>query len=546
MGERYLALLVEIAPERATSLGIRTADARLDDRTPSGFAAALAREEQLLAEIEAMAAATKRSPEAAIDLAVLRRELRVSIGRKRALRPLATDPSHYLAPLSALFEMLERPAPSYEATARAAIERLEAIPAQLELAKENLESPSRVATEVARDDARGVRPFLEGQRPFLERHSGDPQRAARAVDAAIAAYAAYARWLGDVLLPRSTGPLAVGSELFTFLLREDHGLPGDLADVARAGEEAFADAKRALAEATAALGREDERWSALAEALKANHPEREDLVEAYADEVKRAREFLATRRIVPPLPEDALAVRETPDFARATTQAAYDRPPPFDDRPGSALLLVTPPDSRWSRAKQEQYLREHNHGDIVDTVVHEAYPGHHFQMSFARRHPSLIRRIADADIFCEGWALYAEELMAEHGYYTPEERIFQLQWRLVRAARVRIDVGLHTGKMSLDDARALLEGEVHLEPALAASEARRYALSPTQPLSYVLGERALRAMRARWLREGRGDLQGFHEALLSEGSLPPSLLEEAMFASAGSPRPPLDEGEAAR
>lgn len=546
LGERYLALLVAIAPERATSLGIRSADARLDDRSEAGFAAAIAREEALLEEVEALAQQAKPSAEGAIDLALLRRELRVSIGKKRALRPLATDPSHYLAPVSALFEMLERPSPTDEATALAAIERLEAIPGQLALAKRNLEQPARVATEVARDDARGVRPFLEAQRPFLELHSGDARRARRAVDGAIAAYAAYARWLDEVLLPRSTGPLAVGRETFTFLLREDHGLSADVAEIERVGADAFDEAKAALAEASAALGREDEPWSAIATSLKADHPSRDELVEAYDGEVRRAREFLAQRRIVPQPPDDTLAVRETPDFARATTQAAYDRPPPFHDGPGAALLLVTPPDARWSTAKQEQYLREHNRGDIVDTVVHEAYPGHHFQVSFARRHPSLVRRIADADIFCEGWALYAEELMAEHGYYTPEERLFQLQWRLVRAARVRIDVGLHTGTMSLEAARTLLEDEVHLEPALAASEARRYALSPTQPLSYVLGERSIRAMRERWLREGRGDLRSFHEALLAQGSLPPSYVERAIFGAARAPRTVLDEGAAVR
>ena len=115
---------------------------------------------------------------------------------------------------------------------------------------------------------------------------------------------------------------------------------------------------------------------------------------------------------------------------------------------------------------------------------HETYPGHHLQLSFARGNPSLIRKIIDAkraavvgsDIFAEGWGLYAEELMGELGYYTDEERLMQLEWTLVRAARVLIDVGLHTRGMTFDDAVKVLTDQVHLEHELAINEVKRLSL----------------------------------------------------------------------
>ena len=113
-------------------------------------------------------------------------------------------------------------------------------------------------------------------------------------------------------------------------------------------------------------------------------------------------------------------------------------------------------------------LRENDHGDLVDTAVHEAYPGHHLQLSFARRNPSLVRKALDPAIFSEGWALYSEELMAELGYYTDEERLIQLEWTLVRAARIVIDVGLHVADMTFDQAVKMLTDEVHLERAARA------------------------------------------------------------------------------
>src|SRR4029077_1638489 len=155
----------------------------------------------------------------------------------------------------------------------------------------------------------------------------------------------------------------------------------------------------------------------------------------------------------------------------------------------------TPVDRALPRDKQEAMLRENDHGSAVDTVVHETYPGHHLQQSFARRHPSVMRKATDAAIFSEGWGLYAEELMAELGYYTDEERLLQLEWTLVRAARIVIDVGFHVSDIAYDQALKMLTDELHLERQLALSEVKRYTMSPTQPLAYLTGRQMIFKMR---------------------------------------------------
>lgn len=529
--ERYAALVASTSPERATALGLHEGDAELDDRTLSGFEANVAREAKLLEEVESLALPGKPSLHAEIDRELVRRMLRVSIERKRTLAPLETDPSHYLGPVSALFEMLARPEPSDAACARAAVARLEKIPAQIGLAKANLKRPAKLATEVAIEDARGVRAFLESKRAYLVEHAGDVARTKRAVDGAIAAYEDYVGWLGRVLLRRSDGKFAVGRAFFDFLLRESYALEEDADAVRAVGQRAFDRTKTELHRTATRIGGSGATWTELSARSKSKHPTGEELVGVYRREVARARSFLAEKGLVAFPHGEALEVIETPEFARATTQAAYDMPPPLAERGSKGFLFVTPADTSWPAAKQEEYLREHGLANIVDTVTHEAYPGHHLQIAFARRHPSKIRRMVDSDIFCEGWGLYAEELMAEHGFYTPEERLIQLEWMLVRAARVLIDVGLHTGSMTLEEATALLVDEVDLEPVLAKSEVRRYALSATQPLSYVLGAERIRAMRDRYLREVKDDVQAFHEAVLSEGSIPPAFVERAIFAA---------------
>jgi uncharacterized protein (DUF885 family) len=274
-------------------------------------------------------------------------------------------------------------------------------------------------------------------------------------------------------------------------------------------------------------------WPEVTARLKAHHPAAGDLLDSYRREVARARQFLADKDAVPFPPDDQCIVVPTPEFQRTVITAAYDQPPPFEAGT-KGFFYVTPVDGALAPDRQEQMLRENDHGDEVDTAVHETYPGHHLQLSFARRHPSIIRKIEAPSIFAEGWGLYAEEVMSELGYYTDEERLMQLEWTLVRAARVLIDVGLHTRGMTVDEAVKILTDRVHLEHELAVSEVKRYTTSPTQPLSYIVGREAILAMRDRMKkRDGPSfSLKRFHEAMLTHGTLAPALLEREVFGGA--------------
>jgi uncharacterized protein (DUF885 family) len=239
---------------------------------------------------------------------------------------------------------------------------------------------------------------------------------------------------------------------------------------------------------------------------------------------------------VPFPPGDDCQVAETPPFLRSTTTASYEPSPPLD-AVTRGYFYVTPVDPGMTRDQREQLLRENDHADQVDTVVHETYPGHHLQLSFARSHPSLIRKMIDAkraaavgqSVFAEGWGLYSEELMSELGYYTDEERLMQLEWTLVRAARVMIDVGLHTRGMTFDEAVKVLTDRVHLERELALSEIKRYTMTPAQPLSYLIGRERFVAMRERFKQRGSFSLKAFHAEVLSHGTIAPGLVEREIF-----------------
>jgi uncharacterized protein (DUF885 family) len=530
-GQAYIDFIVATSPERATMLGLHARDAELDDRGLTAFEASLLREEKMLGELRARFGKPHASRSARTDLEILEHTLATDLRVQRARRPLENQPDAYEAPLDALFEMTARNyAPAAERASHV-LSRLAKIPAVVAQAKANLKHPPRVWTEVAIERAKGAKTYFDDVRNELVLAlPGREAKVDRALGVARAAYADYASFLEKELLPRSTGSYAAGSELFAFMLKEGYFLEEGTDELAALGQRVLtetADQMNALAKRIdpSAAG-----WPEVTARIKKSHPTAAELRPAYQREVERAKAFLLSRDVVPFPPGETCDVVDTPPFQRSVLTAAYDEPPPFD-KETRGLFFVTPVDLSLPPEQQEQMLRENNRGDMVDTTVHETYPGHHLQISFERLYPSAIRKVTATSLFEEGWAFYAEELMSELNYYTDEERLIELEWTLVRAARVLIDIGLHTRGMTFDEAVAILTDKVHLERELALSEVKRYTLQPTQPLSYLVGREMIMKLRERYRQEEgeRFSLKRFHADVLSRGGIVPTLLAEEMF-----------------
>ena len=534
--EAYLGLLVRCFPETGTSLGLHDGDALLDPRETGAFLVCIDHFERMLTDVDAVFAAhdAALTPTQRVDFELLRGTLRTRVRSAREENPLALVPTTYTEPFQALFLMMSRDYAPARDRARSMLARIEKLPEVVELAKANLTKPPKVFTEIGIDRAKSAKDFFVDVEAFIAGAlPAEKAHVAKAVKEAKRAYSDYAAYLEKTVLPRSTGTYAVGKDFFEFLLRESYFLDGNSGALFEMGRATMA---KTIAEMDAVAKRIDPKaknWVSVVAAEKRRHPKEAELIDAYRKEVLRARAFLAEHDIVSFPEGDDLDVVATPVFLRSTTSAAYDQPPPFDPST-KGFFFVTPVEKEWSAAKKEAWLSESDFGDLVDTAVHEAYPGHHLQLSFARRHPSRLRKIVDSAIFSEGWALYCEELMAELAYYKDSERLMQLQWTLVRAARVVIDVGLHTRGMTLAEAVKILRDDVHLGADLATNEVKRYAMSPTQPLSYLTGREAIFALRER-VKKAQGaefSLKRFHDMVLSKGSIPPGLIERELFPPA--------------
>ena len=152
------------------------------------------------------------------------------------------------------------------------------------------------------------------------------------------------------------------------------------------------------------------------------------------------------------------------------------------------------------------------------------------------RHPSLTRILTDAPEFVEGWGMYSEQMMREQGFDdAPNFRLNMYTDAIWRACRIILDIRMHRGEVSVDEAIRFMVEQTSFEEPNARAEVHRYTYTPTYQLSYLLGKVLLLQLRADEQRRlgKRFSLKGFHDALLRHGSLPISF-HRRLLASSGA------------
>jgi uncharacterized protein (DUF885 family) len=216
----------------------------------------------------------------------------------------------------------------------------------------------------------------------------------------------------------------------------------------------------------------------------------------------------------------------------------YRSPAPFDRLPVHDYV-VTPIDDEMPIEEQRRRLRAANDGVIaLNHVVHHGAIGHHVQNYYAYAGDSEIGRVAAVDCasrigmflggtMAEGWACYATDLMDEVEFLSPDQSLAQQHTRARLAARAVVDLGLHDGSLSFNEATAVYRDRVGMSAEAARAEACKNTMFPGTALMYWLGTDGLHRLRkARERAEGSAfTLQRFHDRVLSFGSIPVPLLE---------------------
>jgi uncharacterized protein (DUF885 family) len=505
-------------------------DGDMPDLSADGFAD---NERRARDNVRALAAWNVRelSPAERIDHRLLVARFETEAREIAALAPHRHDPSLYAnTAVYGVYSLLARDFAPLAGRLPAVQSRLEQIPAAFEAGITNLERSPAIWTEIAIEETQGAAEFL---RETIGPHAEDRPQMRTALERALDACDRFESFLKETHARRDSIPFAIGRELFDLKLRDEHLLPYDCESLLAFGEH---EVRSTLAELQALARRIDPAgtWVTLVETLRVDHPSDDLLLAEYRKGVAEARAFVAERGLVTIPAGEELEVVDTPAFLCPTVPyAAYMAPGAFDAQQ-HGLYYVTPVSDLLSPPERAEALLGHNRYAMLLTNVHEAYPGHHLQLVCANNVPSEIRRLFDSDVFCEGWALYCEQLMLDEGMTDdPRVRLFQLKDQLWRACRVVIDVKLHTGRMTFDEAVDMLVSVAHLERPNATGEVRRYTQSPTQPMSYLTGKHQIMDLRERErTRLGDAfDMRAFHDKLLSFGTIPVDLIRSGFLDS---------------
>ena len=519
----YFDLRWHFDPVAASQAGVFAQDHRYGRYSPEALRPHLA---ALKALGNALEEAGADDLDDEIDRTALLNEVRVTLHRFENERPQAKNPefwiSHLLGGLHHLVLRRDR-APAARAAALRA--RLEDVPALLKEARATLSEPVRLHAETALHMAEAGLGLI---REIPGAAGAEvPDQTDGLVAAADAAAVALTDFTRDLERWSETGSdlFAVGEDAFNFRLHYDHALRDTAPELWRYGH-GLKD--EIVADLTARANRLDggRAWPEVADRLRQDHPPADALVPAYAREMERAREFVATRRLAP-IPDAPLNVVPTPAFLRPIIPfAAYDSPGAYSpDRNG--WFYVTIPNPQLPADQRERMLRDHCRHELAATALHEGYPGHHLQLVTAQQQASDVRKNLWTPLTVEGWALYCEDMMGEEGFYaTEEERFFQRVHLLWRAVRVLLDVGLHTRAMTYEQGVQTMVDELHVDRANAEAEVRRYCAEPAYPLSYAVGRRELLRLRDAFKasRGSKFSLRAFHDAILPYGGLPVSLI----------------------
>ncbi len=531
LSKEILEYLWQSSPTEATLTGIHDHDHELDRMDPEALVEKNRRLRDYLTRLERLPQ-LELSPDDQIDWHMLKNHLVSRIHGFEELRYFETYPSGYLETcLYGLFIMIIRNyAPVHERCA-AFLARLRQVPRLLAEGRKNLKDPPALFTRLAIEVCATGPLFF--QSACQEMSQAAPALASDLEHASRDAQSAFSEFQQDLEVNwsgRPGRPFAIGLDNFNFKLRTDHLLPYSADEILRIGE-TLKTATESEIERTAHEIDRDKPWWQLIEELKEKHPSADRLAATYKNEMIAARDFVSQQGLVTIPAGEELEVIPTPPFDRPTLPyAAYMSPAPFE-REQKGFFYVTPIDESRSLEEQRAQLKGHSLYNIPVIALHEGYPGHHLQLIRANQVPSPVRRILATTVFIEGWALYCEEMMYETGFYRdPRIVLFKLKNQLWRACRVLIDVGLHTGGMTFEQAVDLLVDAAKLQREHAEKEVTRYACTPTQPMSYLIGKKQIVELRADYQKKlGRDfNLREFHDRLLGFGSIPVVLIREAL------------------
>jgi len=542
LARRYLDEALALSPVSATQIGDHRFDHEIDDLSAAGRQKAADLNRRFLAELDAIDLASL-SREHQVDARILRNQLEYALWGDGTFQSWAWDPQVYSGLAGgAIYGLMAREFAPMPERLKSATARMEKIPDLLAQARGNLD-PARVPKTHAQTVARQNKGVLTLIDTFILPNAGQLQGEDRArLDAAVntlrKAIGEHQAWLDDTLVPNAKGDFRVGAERYdqqlkfalnSSLTRQEIRQRAE-AELARIRDEMYAVARTVLhdrpgAPPTPDAPGEDQKQQAIEAAMElayARRPARDKVVEFAEHTLDIATGFAREKDLVT-VPDDPVKIILMPEFQRGVAVAYCDSPGPLD-KGLDTYYAISPIPEDWTQAQVDSFLREYNEYLIHVLTIHEAMPGHYLEGAHSATHPSTLRAVFRSGPFAEGWAVYAERMMADAGYLDndPLFRLMQLKFYARAVANAILDQGVHVDGWSKEQAMDLMVRQTFQQQSEAEGKWIRAQLSSTQLATYFVG--AQEHFDARKAAEaslgGKFDLKAYHDGILAQGAPP--------------------------
>lgn len=442
--------------------------------------------------------------------------------------------------------MLRPPAPLADALASIAMRLHEVGPFLADLRTTITEAVPRPWTARAIVEAQAAQQLCRTDlATWLAEQQADEASATWVLEAAALAATAFAEteaWL-RALPDAGDDALRVGEEAYGVLLARGHFVDDSPADLLTQAQDELAEAQQLLEEVAMSLaGGVD----ALHEMLADEHPAADDYLATFDAGWSACRDFVQEHDLVE---WGAMPVRHRPEpqWARALAGAlhglGYRAPSPLEP-PAIHEVLVTPVDGVDTKEQTRRLRRHHRSAITVEHVLQTSALGRHVQLWHAsRRSTSRVGGLAAVDgasragmflsgTMTDGWAGYAIRLADELGFLSPLDQAVALHFRIRTIVRAIIDLRLHTGSLSFEDAVDFYVTDADLSRASAEQAVTVHSMFPGTAIAGWVGTTRIVALReALMARDGVAfSLRPFHDALLSRGSIPVALAARLLLA----------------
>ena len=526
-------------PVNASFIGKHEYDGRMPDFSKNGLDKTASQVTELLQESQSFNMESLSEVEG-MDLLTARGFLETQLWELTSGHVYFRNPSYYMSEavfgIIALFLTDYSP---FEQRAEAALQRLEALPAFLDTARQNLQNAPKAWVQRAVVECRGLELILNDgfQRLFLSGSYGYTKYK-KTLPLVLKELETFVNFLNTELVIDETNTCGCGEETFKMLLEKAHFLDesvNEILDYALAEmEKANVYLKEHAADFGAATPQE-----ALA-GLANLFPPAEAYYGAYRKTWEECRRFSEEKELVT-WPDFPIEYVPRPEWVRSAAPSLYFlfyRSPAAYKRPPVHQYLVSP----LPEENQEDFLRANNDSVIkLNHVVHHGSIGHHVQNWNAFHSASRIGQMAAVDTasriamlsggtMAEGWACYTTELMSEMGFLTPLESYSEYQSRRRMCARAVVDVKLHRGDFNFAEAVAYYQENAGMGAA-AVSEVVKNSMYPGGAVMYLCGTDLIFKLRQE-IKELDGknfSLGSFHDEFLSYGSLPVALIRKSMI-----------------